>query len=59
MGGGERNKVREKEKENKGSDNTERIRERPDQFFKNLIIILKQGVVLKGLNREVIGICIF
>ena len=33
MGGGERNKVREKEKENKGSDNTERIRERPDQFF--------------------------
>ena len=30
MGGRERNKVREKEKENKGSDNTERVRERPD-----------------------------
>lgn len=39
--GGERNKVREKE--NKGSDNTERIRERQINFLKNLIIILKQG----------------
>lgn len=32
MGGGERNKVREKE--NRGSDNTERVRERPDHSKK-------------------------
>ena len=57
MGVGDRNKVREKE--NRGSDNTERVQERPDHSKKNLIIILKQGVVLKGLNREVIGMCIF